>query len=163
MKLTSMVASLAISLLCLTVIALPAMADEPYCREYTKQAKIGGKMQEVYGTACMQPDGSWEIVSQNAVEEVAGTTVITTTPTHATLHKSNHYRFSSPYPSRPVISLPGFRINIGTDYRYDNDDRWRFRRAAEHRRHHRWKYLRHRHDHSFGRGRDHGRHHGHHG
>lgn len=31
-----------------------------YCREYTTQAAIGGRLQEVYGTACRQPDGSWE-------------------------------------------------------------------------------------------------------
>lgn len=33
-----------------------------YCREYTSVAEIGGRAQSVYGTACRQPDGSWEIV-----------------------------------------------------------------------------------------------------
>lgn len=33
-----------------------------YCREYTSQAEIGGRRQSVHGTACRQPDGSWEIV-----------------------------------------------------------------------------------------------------
>ncbi|MFV3127889.1 glycine zipper 2TM domain-containing protein [Niveispirillum sp. KHB5.9] len=33
-----------------------------YCREYTSQAQIGGRTQSTYGTACRQPDGSWEIV-----------------------------------------------------------------------------------------------------
>lgn len=32
------------------------------CREYTTQAIIGGQTQTVYGTACRQPDGSWQIV-----------------------------------------------------------------------------------------------------
>ena len=33
-----------------------------YCREVTiGEAKIGGKREEVYGTACRQPDGSWEM------------------------------------------------------------------------------------------------------
>lgn len=31
------------------------------CREYTLEAMIGGKAETVYGTACRQPDGSWEI------------------------------------------------------------------------------------------------------
>ncbi len=31
------------------------------CREYTMQAVIGGKTQEVYGTACRQADGSWKV------------------------------------------------------------------------------------------------------
>ena len=35
-----------------------------YCREYTTSATVGGRQQQVYGTACRQPDGSWEIVSR---------------------------------------------------------------------------------------------------
>ena len=31
------------------------------CREYTIDAKIGGKAEKVYGTACRQPDGSWQV------------------------------------------------------------------------------------------------------
>jgi surface antigen len=34
-----------------------------YCREYRTVANIGGKKQQVYGTACRQPDGSWQAVS----------------------------------------------------------------------------------------------------
>ncbi|MFN4283873.1 MAG: RT0821/Lpp0805 family surface protein [Alphaproteobacteria bacterium] len=34
-----------------------------YCREYTSTASVGGQRQQVYGTACRQPDGSWQIVS----------------------------------------------------------------------------------------------------
>jgi len=33
-----------------------------YCREYQQTISIGGKMQEAYGQACRQPDGSWKIV-----------------------------------------------------------------------------------------------------
>lgn len=33
-----------------------------YCREFTQTVNIGGKSQSAYGTACRQPDGSWEIV-----------------------------------------------------------------------------------------------------
>ncbi len=32
-----------------------------YCREYKQTVKIGGKTEEAYGTACRQPDGSWQI------------------------------------------------------------------------------------------------------
>lgn len=32
------------------------------CREYTMKARIGGKPEQVYGTACRQPDGSWRIM-----------------------------------------------------------------------------------------------------
>jgi hypothetical protein len=37
----------------------------PYCREYTSNVDIGGRLVQTYGTACLQPDGSWRIVSQN--------------------------------------------------------------------------------------------------
>ena len=33
------------------------------CREYTMDATIGGKTEQVYGTACRQADGSWQIVN----------------------------------------------------------------------------------------------------
>jgi len=32
------------------------------CREYTVDAKVGGKDEKLYGTACRQADGSWEVV-----------------------------------------------------------------------------------------------------
>ena len=35
-----------------------------YCREFQQQIFIGGKVQDAYGTACRQPDGSWEIVAE---------------------------------------------------------------------------------------------------
>ena len=34
-----------------------------YCREFTQTITVGGKTQKGYGTACRQPDGSWQIVS----------------------------------------------------------------------------------------------------
>ncbi len=33
-----------------------------YCREYQMLVMIGNETEEAYGTACMQPDGTWEIV-----------------------------------------------------------------------------------------------------
>ncbi len=38
---------------------------QAYCREYTTTMMVGGRPVETYGTACMQPDGSWRIVSMN--------------------------------------------------------------------------------------------------
>jgi surface antigen len=31
------------------------------CREYTIDAVIGGQREKIYGTACRQPDGSWQV------------------------------------------------------------------------------------------------------
>lgn len=33
-----------------------------YCREFHQTVYIGGRAQEGYGTACRQPDGSWQMV-----------------------------------------------------------------------------------------------------
>jgi surface antigen len=33
-----------------------------YCREYRTVADIAGKKQQMYGTACRQPDGTWKAV-----------------------------------------------------------------------------------------------------
>jgi len=38
-------------------------ADGRYCREYTQSVTIGGRSETAYGTACRQPDGSWQIVN----------------------------------------------------------------------------------------------------
>ena len=32
-----------------------------YCREYSHQVTINGKTEQAHGTACRQPDGSWQI------------------------------------------------------------------------------------------------------
>lgn len=37
-------------------------ASGQYCREYNQTITVGGKTQKGYGTACRQPDGSWQIV-----------------------------------------------------------------------------------------------------
>ena len=33
-----------------------------YCREYQSTVTVGSRPQDAYGTACRQPDGSWEIL-----------------------------------------------------------------------------------------------------
>jgi len=32
------------------------------CREFQQTITVGGRTEQAYGTACLQPDGSWEIV-----------------------------------------------------------------------------------------------------
>ena len=36
-------------------------ASGQYCREYTQTVVVAGEKQQAYGTACRQPDGSWQI------------------------------------------------------------------------------------------------------
>ncbi len=33
-----------------------------YCREFQQTVTIGGRTEQAFGTACRQPDGSWQIV-----------------------------------------------------------------------------------------------------
>lgn len=37
-------------------------AGGQYCREYSQRVTVGGRTEEAYGTACRQPDGSWQVV-----------------------------------------------------------------------------------------------------
>jgi surface antigen len=34
-----------------------------YCREFQHSAKVAGKVRQIYGTACQQPDGTWKVIS----------------------------------------------------------------------------------------------------
>jgi len=36
-------------------------APERHCREFTQTIKIDGEVHESYGTACLRPDGTWQI------------------------------------------------------------------------------------------------------
>ena len=44
------------------------LADDGYCREYQRNVTIGGRVQNMYGTACLQPDGSWRTAEPERVE-----------------------------------------------------------------------------------------------
>lgn len=49
-----------------TVVALREghTGDGRYCREFQQNVTIGGRSEQAYGTACRQPDGTWQIVDQ---------------------------------------------------------------------------------------------------
>lgn len=46
-----------------TPIREGATDDGRPCREFQQNVTIGGRDTEAYGTACQQPDGSWEVVN----------------------------------------------------------------------------------------------------
>ena len=43
--------------------AQPPIAQNTYCREFTRTILIGNRWQQGYGNACLQPDGSWQLVN----------------------------------------------------------------------------------------------------
>lgn len=49
-----------------TVVRDGTTTSGRYCREFQQKVTIGGNTESAYGTACQQPDGSWEIVSTGA-------------------------------------------------------------------------------------------------
>lgn len=44
-----------------------SLNNNPYCREYRSVVNIGDKQQQLYGTACRQPDGSWKVMDSQEV------------------------------------------------------------------------------------------------
>jgi surface antigen len=44
--------------------------DGRYCREFTQTVEINGEIQQAYGTACRQPDGSWQMTSAQPQTQV---------------------------------------------------------------------------------------------
>lgn len=46
-----------------TAVRDGSTASGRYCREYQQTVMVGGRQESAYGTACQQPDGSWEIVN----------------------------------------------------------------------------------------------------
>ncbi|HZS81291.1 MAG TPA: hypothetical protein VFA50_00350 [Stellaceae bacterium] len=39
-----------------------ASTAQPYCREYQTTSAVADRLQQIVGTACRQPDGTWRIV-----------------------------------------------------------------------------------------------------
>lgn len=66
---TALLAALLISPLAF-ILPQKAQAGE-YCREYTRTIYIGGRAENGYGTACMQPDGDWKVELQSGSGEMA--------------------------------------------------------------------------------------------
>lgn len=61
MKKTLMIVSAA--LLSVGLIPSTVQAQETQCREFTRDVTIDGQDVQAYGTACLQPDGTWRIVA----------------------------------------------------------------------------------------------------
>lgn len=38
-------------------------SDGRYCREFQQTVTVGGRKEQAYGTACQQPDGTWQVIS----------------------------------------------------------------------------------------------------
>lgn len=98
----------------------PAQAAQPYCREFTKDIIVAGRVQQGYGTACLQPDGAWKVVNEVRPDPVANATprydrerVIYKQP--APVVYESYYTYLRTYYRYPSSS---FSIRIGDNHRH---------------------------------------------
>lgn len=123
---------LAVLLSAVTIListALHAYDNQPYCREYTETIKIGNELHEGYGTACMQPDGSWQKVTD-----------VTLAGQPAVQQPISIYNQAPPQQviiREEVVTRPLFHLSLG-------DNHWR-----RHHHHYRKPYRKHRSSYSF--------------
>lgn len=74
-----------------TITPRPAYTNSAgqYCREFQQTILIGGREESAYGTACRQPDGSWQIVNSGhaAPQMSAMTPTVSPRPRLAPRHR----------------------------------------------------------------------------
>ena len=94
------------------------------CREFVTTIIIGGREEQGYGTACRQPDGSWQIVSDDLDEDWAAPqaeTYAAAPPVQAYLDQ--YYYYPGYYPERyyyfPAgLYTPYYPYNIYLSFSY---------------------------------------------
>lgn len=57
-------------------VTVTSAGDMPYCREYQQTVTIGGTTQQGHGTACLQPDGSWQIATPPVSDQDAAAAMV---------------------------------------------------------------------------------------
>ena len=127
-------------------------AKAEQCREYTRTVYIGARAQEAYGTACLQPDGSWMIVGEGLGNDIPDNV----SNVNYIIHDNDRYITPNRvvyYNTRPVYYRPRpnpvFVWNFGSNRYYRNGHYVNYRKWDRWDRHDR-------HDHR-GRGRGHWR------
>ncbi len=68
-----------------------------YCREFTQNIYVGGRIQQGYSTACLQPDGSWETVNNTPITATA-------IPTQSYYYNNDALEYH--YPEQPITHYP---------------------------------------------------------
>jgi hypothetical protein len=125
-----------------------AKADGEYCREYTKNVSIGGKIQQAFGTACMLPDGTWKMMNEDGQYTSENINIIDEEP--QVNYVTNNYYEEDYYPRRGRTSL--FTVSFG------NGGLWRrgMWHPHNHGRHYGWRNNHHRYN-NFAYNNDRGR------
>lgn len=121
-----------------------AHANGPYCREYTQMFEVAGSLQQGYGTACMQPDGSWQIISEAKMPSVIPTAPVVATAQVVNTHTTTHHVITPPVTTHrstvyvqpdPTAQLINFGLALWK--LSDHHDHRRYK----HRYHHGYKHY----------------------
>lgn len=89
------------------------------CREFITTITIGGEQQQGYGTACRQPDGTWQIVNDKPSAQVA---TVANRPVYVYQPAERYYvyphAYDNPYPIYFSFSwlFHGGRLHVGNYY-----------------------------------------------
>ncbi len=70
-----------------------------YCREYRQEITVGGRTQQAYGTACRQPDGSWQISNSGTTSRTYAQSSYAPQQTYYHADNPPRYRYPSPQPT----------------------------------------------------------------
>ena len=71
-------------------------ATEPNCHDYTGQAMIEGKPQQIVGHACQRPDGSWQ-VAEGTADQPNQFTAVYPAPIYAEGYYYPDYFYGDPW------------------------------------------------------------------
>lgn len=108
-------------------------ADGVYCREFQQTIIIDDQPQEGYGTACRQPDGSWQIVDPRTLPPAKQQPAEVT---HVHIYEPAYpYAYAYPY---PYWNFPGYLsfsfgyVEHRGSYRGGHDRHWGHFGGARH-------------------------------
>lgn len=129
-------------------IPVKVQANEQFCREFTKEILIGNNIEQGYGTACLQPDGSWQVISEGPSEtrqNYHNTILIKekyTVPTYNIHYRHRHKHHRKPYHRH-------YRKHYRSHYHYHQPFGYLlgFHFGNKHYKHHRKHHGHHRHKH----------------
>lgn len=149
---------LMIGILAAAALSSTSASAQSYCREYNRDIVVGGRVQNGYGTACMQPDGAWEVNQNGGGSYTSVGQVRYVDPYYGggPVYSQPVYVPSYPAyaPPPPVIVQPRPAISFNFGFNDWDDD---YRGHKHWGRGHGWKKWR---GHGHGHGHGHGRHYG---
>jgi hypothetical protein len=91
-----------------------AAAEPQHCREFQQTVMVGGQPQAGYGTTCLQPDGSWQIVSQPTASHAPAPA-----PAVAAAPYPAYPAYPYPYYPYPYYAYPGYvGPSVGLGFRF---------------------------------------------